>query len=169
MFPLCQNTCCLLIAADIYHYTEHLLFDSQNGRHIMISWNNIVVKLPICLSLCPSVWLGVKLNYVLGHRADCAKATGNCAHIHQRLHTHTHTHMLCPRQTSDWLIQSFIFSSPIYLLSFSCLPLSPFLLIGDLCNSSFTNTLKELYQLLGQNATWVWLVCRRGCTCFMYF
>lgn len=68
---------------------KYLLFGLQNGRHIIISWNN-VVKLPICLSHCPSVWTSVKLNYVSGHRADCAKATGSSTHIH----THTHTDSL---------------------------------------------------------------------------
>lgn len=63
----------------------------QNGSRRMMSWNGVVVKLPICLSLCPSVWLGVKLNYVSGHRADRAKATWNCTHTHTNTETHTHT------------------------------------------------------------------------------
>ncbi len=72
----------------------------------MISWNNIVVKLPICLSLCPSVWLGVKLNYVSGQRADCAKAMWNCTHIHTGTHTHTHTALsLLTEGLGEWVMR----------------------------------------------------------------
>lgn len=69
-----------------------------------MSWNSVVVKLPICLSLCPSVWLGVKLNYVSGHRADCAKATWNCTHTHTNTETHTHTQSLGFADRRAWRV-----------------------------------------------------------------
>lgn len=87
-----------LLKNDLLIAHRHQQGCSYSSNHVMILWNNVSVKSPICLSLCSSVGLSVKLNYASGHRANCAKGrmppppTHAHAHVHVRTQRRIHTH-----------------------------------------------------------------------------
>lgn len=65
----------------------------------MISWNKVIVKLPICLSVCPYVCLSVKLNY-------CQVTIQIVPRLHEITHTRTHSTLsLLTEGLAEWVMR----------------------------------------------------------------
>lgn len=76
---------------------------SCGSNQVMILWNNVGVKSPICPSLCSSVGLCVKLNYASGHRANCARGRVH-ARAHWRMHTRSSLSLLT-EGLAEWVMR----------------------------------------------------------------